>query len=178
MRLIPNFQDLLLKDQLPTLFRDWWIVEEEDRTQFPNHPFDTYGENCWDESDMQTFLTRIKRQSGFFRKKNTPEEVRLQQCFLQQFPEALLLRTCNLHRHLRDRRAVMEVLEHWQKRLTLLSRLRSKSLNSCATTTTCLKSCLLRALPRRWCHDWTCISVSRLPDAWQSPASRRWTAVP
>ena len=91
-------------------------MEEEDRIQFPDHPFDTYGENCWDESDMQTFLTRIKRQSGFFRKKNTPEEVRLQQCFLQQFPEALLLRTCNLHRHLRDRRAVMEVLEHWQKR--------------------------------------------------------------
>ena len=84
---------------------------EEDRL-VPQPPFDTYGENCWDESDMQTFLTRIKRQSGFFRKKNTPEK--LQQCFLQRFPEALLLRTCNLHRHLRDRQAVMEVLEHWQ----------------------------------------------------------------
>ena len=116
MRLIPNFQDLLLKDQLPTRFSDWWIVEEEDRIQFPDHPFDTYGKGRWDEWDIRSFLKTTKREIGFFRKRNTPEEVRLQQCFRRQFPEALVLNTCDLHRYMRERRAVMEVLEHWQQR--------------------------------------------------------------
>ena len=115
MRLIPNFQDLLLKDQLPTRFCDWWIVEEEDRTQQFRDPFNPFCGD-WDEWDIQRFLKATKREIGFFRKRNTPEDLRFQQCFRQQFPEAFLLKTCGLHKHLRHRREITEVLEHWQKR--------------------------------------------------------------
>ena len=110
MRLIPN-PDLLLKDQFPRSSAIG-IVEERDRTRFPFHPF---AKDEWYDFMLKDFLKRTKREIGFFRKKNTPEEIELQQCFRQQFPEGLLLTTFNLNDHLRRRRVAMEVIEYWQK---------------------------------------------------------------
>jgi len=116
MRLISNFQDLLLKDQLPNRFCEWWIIEEDDRIQFPDHPFDIYGEGLWSETAIRVFLERTQREIGFFRKKNTQEEIRLQKCFRKQFPVSLVMRLCNLHSSLNERRDAQSYIEHWKER--------------------------------------------------------------
>ena len=114
MRLIPNFQDLLQTNQLPKRFGEWWIVEEEDR-MFADKRFDFLVERYWDAWDIRSFLKTTKRELGFFRKKNTPEEVRLQQCFLKQFPEELILALGDLSKQLGERREIQQHVRSWKE---------------------------------------------------------------
>ena len=73
-------------------------MEEEDRIQFPDHPFDTCGEGRWDEWDIRSFLKTTKREIGFFRKRRTLRKSDSSSASVGS-SRAFLLKTCDLSIH-------------------------------------------------------------------------------
>ena len=124
MKLIPNFYELLQKDELPTRYSDWWILEDKD-FYFNNDYYQDKGiyPFTWDSpkhgkvfsgSDLFFFLKSARKVLGFFRKKNTKKDLADQKILMEQFDFDLVCETQNLSRHLRDLKDAQEQIDEWK----------------------------------------------------------------
>tara|TARA_B100000073_G_scaffold144269_1_gene118766 strand:+ start:1026 stop:1412 length:387 start_codon:yes stop_codon:yes gene_type:complete len=110
MKLIENFQQLLDADELPHRFSNWWIIEDADQ-MFDSHPFHPRG---WQYPKLRHFFKNTKRDIGFYRKKNTANELRLQKIFIEQFDEELVDQLFSLFEHQSDERNAREYIKKFK----------------------------------------------------------------
>jgi len=101
MRLIPNFQELLLSDhseKLPTTFSSWWEFDDADRffqqeyeAQFGSEPHTSYdGKIIFEVWTFDNNMREIKKNLGCIRSTPTKKQIELQKIFYQQYDLKLI----------------------------------------------------------------------------------------
>jgi len=101
MRLIPNFQELLLSDhseKLPATFSSWWEFDDADRffqqeyeAQFGWEPHYTYdGKIIFEVWTFDNNMREIKKNLGCNRSTPTKKQIELQKIFYQQYDLKLI----------------------------------------------------------------------------------------
>ena len=86
---------------LPKRFYDWWVFEEGDLDFIPEASWFSKSGSFDDYSDA---VREIRRNYGFFRKKNTKAELEKQQEILDRFPLDLIVSLAAFHDDLRLRK--------------------------------------------------------------------------
>ena len=126
MKLIPNFQQLLLSDnaeQLPAQFSKWWefgdsdiLFQKEYKEQFGFEPHDTYGKSIvLSAATLLSEIECVKKKIGFNRRKSTPKEYELQEMFSGLYDEFLIRHMCHLFLSLRRYREFQSELQMHQE---------------------------------------------------------------
>ena len=110
MKLIENFQQLLDTDELPHQFSKWWVIEDADQ-MFDCHPFYPRG---WQYRTLWHFFKKTKQDLGFYRKKNTANELHLQKIFSEQFDEELLSQMFRLFEHQQNQRDALQYIKKFK----------------------------------------------------------------
>lgn len=126
MRLIPNFQELLLSDhseKLPAVFSKWWEFDDADRlfhkeyeAQFGWEPHCTYdGKICFDVFDFHNDLKEIEKNLGCNRLKPTKKQVELQKIFYQQYDLKLIAHMSDLKQDLAKYRSSLKGVQIYRE---------------------------------------------------------------
>ena len=105
MKLIDDFCVRTLEGRLPQKLYDWWVFDEGDLDFIPEAvEFSKYG--GWDA--WHDAVREIRRNYGFFRKKNTKAQLKKQEEILNRYPLDLIVKLAAFHDDLRMRKVYVD----------------------------------------------------------------------